>query len=74
MTTAPNPAPLLVDQLAALVEELPDDDNRPRRSPGVDDRGRDLLGRLLDDPDPRLRQACERAIIRLPSNTAYSDW
>jgi hypothetical protein len=71
--TDPDPPPLFVEQLRTLLGD-DYDDNRPRRSPGVDDQGRDLLGRLLDDPDPRVRQACERALIRLPSNTAYTDW
>jgi hypothetical protein len=74
MTPDPDP-PLLVDQLRDLLDDGERDGYvRPDPTPLVDRQGRDLLGRLLDDPDPRVRAACEAAIIRLPSDTAYRNW
>jgi hypothetical protein len=67
--------PLLVDQLRDLLDDAERDGYvRPDPTPFVDGQGRDLLARHLDDPDPRVRAACEAAIIRLPSDTNYTEW
>lgn len=41
---------------------------------GVDDDGRDLLARLLDDPDPQVRAACQAAVLWLPTDPIHRDW